>query len=336
MTDLKQQEDLLESAIRENDREKAFQILLELIPFYAQKKNFKKAEEYRDKLYDIDPLALSIIVRANEIIEEEKVAGINQKHREQFSGLYNVLSTDQGNALFYTLEEQTVPQGHYIYRQGEVSKELFFANTGKLRVECFQGTRNVFIKFLLPGAVFGYDTFFSSSLCTTSVATVSNVNLHKLDKEAFGRLKAEHPGLEGTLKRYCAELGTLAEYLLQNDMERREKSRRPIFGKAAMYLISGSGTVLGKPLRVELNDISPNGTSFLLRMTNEEKADMLLGQNIMMEYSSEAISPPLDVRKSGTIVGVSSNPFDDYSFHIKFDRELDPSILETILTVFVK
>lgn len=334
MNDLKQQEDSLERAILEKDREKALQILLDLTSSFAQKKDFEKAEQYRDRLYDIDPLALSMIIRANEIIEQEKSVGINPSHREQFSGFYDTLTTEQENAFFYALEELTFPHNHYIYRQGEVSRELYFLYAGKLRVECLQGNRNVFIKFLRPGSVFGSETFFSSSLCTTSVATVSNASMHKLDKEAFGRLKEKYPGLGEKLKHYCAQSVTISDHLLQNHMERRGKARSPIFGKAVIYLQSVSGKAMGKPIRIELNDISPNGTSFLLRITNEEKAYIMLGQKIVIEYSSETVSPPVTIQQSGTIVGINPNLFDDYSFHIKFDQELSPSQLETVLTLF--
>jgi len=336
MNTIEQQEKHLEQAILEKDREKSLQILLDLTAFYAQKKNFKKAEQCRDRLYDIDPLALAIIVRANEIIEEEKISGINQEHREQFAGLYNILSNDQGNALFYALEEVTFPQNQIVYRQGNPSHGLFFVDKGKLRVDCRQGNRNVFIMFLLPGTIFGTENFFSSSLCTTSIVAVSDVNLHKLDKEIFSQLKTEHPGLEGALKRYATNSSTVSDHLLQNNMDRRGKTRKAIFGKTAIYLLSDSGNTMGKPIRVELNDISPNGTSFLLRITNEEKADIMLGQKIIIGYNSEALSPPLDIRMPGTIVGLTPNLFDDYTFHIKFDHEIEPSQLERIITVFSK
>lgn len=330
----KQQEKILESAIRSEDREKAIQILLDLATFSARKKKFSKAEAYRDRLYDIDPLALSTIVRANEIIEEEKIAGINQTHRGQFAGLYNILTTEQGNATYDSLENLAFTQGQYICRQGEVSGGLFFVNTGKLRVECLQEDQNVFIRFLLPGATFGFDTFFPGSVYTTSVVAVSHVNLHKLDMDAFSRLKEEYPGLESKLKRYCTEFVTLGDYLHQNDIEHRGQARRPIFGKASIHLFADSGTGLGKPLGIELNDISPNGTSFLIRMKGKRKMDMILGQKIMIAYRSEAVSPPLEIQQQGTIVGINADVLDDCLFHIKFDRELDSSHFETILAVF--
>lgn len=336
MDDSTRQEERLKRALLKNDRKEALEILLDLITASAREKDFGKAEQFRDRLYDIDPMALSIIIRANEIIEEEKTLGVNPTHRELFAGLYDMLTPRQGNALFYALEETTVPQGQYIFRQGDASQGLFFVDAGKLRVECLQGNRSVFIKFLLPGSIFGSESFFSSSVSTTAIAAISDASLHGLGRKTFGRLKAEHPGLEGALKRTVARLGTVSEHLLQNHMDRREKTREAIFGTADIHLSSDSSQITGKPIRVDLKDISPKGASFLLRMSNEEKADILLGQKIVISYRSEAVSPPMKIQTPGTIVGITPNLFDDYAFHIKFDREFEPSQIERIVTVFGK
>lgn len=333
MNDIKAKEDLLDRAIGDNNTEAALLLLSELAAIFARNKAFKKAEQYRDRLYDIDPSALSIIIRTNELIEAEKTDGINPTHRELFSELYQLLTIEQGNALFYALTEITLPVNERLFKQGDLVNGLFFVTSGKLRVECLQGNRKIFIKFLLPGGVFGSETFFSSSLSTTSVIAFSSATLYKLEKDAFLRLKERFPGMEQKLKRYCTETGTVSSHVHPN-MDRREKMRGIIFGRATTQFMTGSGRTVGKPLRVDLHDVSSGGISFLLRMSNQERADSLLGQRLLIQFGSETSTPPIDISRTGTIVAISPTIFDDYMFHVKFDKNIGPSLLRAILAAF--
>jgi ribosomal 50S subunit-associated protein YjgA (DUF615 family) len=59
--DLIQLEQLTDQHLRDNKREEAVRALYELIIGHAKRKNFAKAEELRERLIQIDSMALSEI-----------------------------------------------------------------------------------------------------------------------------------------------------------------------------------------------------------------------------------------------------------------------------------
>ena len=65
-------EQLVDQHIAENKIEAAVSTLYRLIVTYAKEKNFTKAELLREKLYEIDSMALNEIISSAEIIEQEK------------------------------------------------------------------------------------------------------------------------------------------------------------------------------------------------------------------------------------------------------------------------
>ncbi len=330
MNDVGDKERRLERCLRENDVQQALALLSDLAIAAARQKDFERAERFRDRIYDVDPMALSEIIQVNEIIDGERSEGIDVDHRQRFARLYGRLTQEEGSALFYALQKMSVHTDAFVYRQGERSDGLFFLTQGKLRAGCRRGGRNLLIKTLAPGDVFGDETFFSSSLSTTSVSAFTTATLYKLSRNALTGMQGQVPGLGGKLKDYCLEAGNISEALRVKGMDRRERERVRLVGKAAIQLLGGNGNLIGRPLRVSLFDISAGGTSFLLKVSNEEKAGLMLGRGLVIQYTVDHTVPPFKMQQRGTVVAVSPTSFDDYAFHMKFDTEITPLKLREI------
>ena len=69
MGDVTEHEQLIEQYLQENNKEAAVQLLVELITKNAKDKNFDQAECLRDKLIEIDSMAVNEIVKTGEVIE---------------------------------------------------------------------------------------------------------------------------------------------------------------------------------------------------------------------------------------------------------------------------
>jgi CRP-like cAMP-binding protein len=336
MNDFAEKERRLENAIGNNNTEEALQILFELAEAFAREKNFKKAEYYRDKFYDIDPSALTQIVRINEIIEEEKSEGVDPHHRRLFADLYDRLTTEEGNALFYILKEIKVPANKTVFNQGDTSHSLFFVNQGKLRVENRHQGQSILIKSVVPGTFFGSNSFFSSSVCTSTVIAVTNSTLHRLDKDTFRQLKEEYPGVEVKFKDYCSQAGTISSHVQEKNMERRNKKRIKMAGKATIQFLTNTNALIGTPVQIGIHDISSGGTSFFLRVSNEDKTDFMVGRKLVIQFSLKTETPPVNIQKKGSIVAICPNPFNNFSFHMKFDSPLRLMDLDSLLLAFSK
>jgi CRP-like cAMP-binding protein len=262
--------------------------------------------------------------------------GIDLDHRKLFAGLYDIMTEEEGNTLFHALKEMNAPVDSVIHRQGDSNNALFFVNKGKLRIGIRNGDRRLFVKILFPGDIFGSETFFSNSNCTATIIAFVETTLYRLDKDNFRRLKSKYPELETKLKDYCHQAGTVSNYIQQKKMDRREKKREPVSGKAVAQFLSNSGNLVGKPIRVGLSDISQGGTSFIIRLSSEEKTDFILGNKLIVQFSSNVTSTSAKVQKMGTIVAIVPTASRDYSFHLKFDEDLTAHDFSAILSAYSK
>ena len=334
MDDFPEKEDRLERCLQENNTEEAIRILLDLVVAHARKKDFRKAEMFRDRLYDVDAMALSEIIRANEVISEEKSRGIDSSHKEIWAKLYGLLTTDERNSLYAAFEEITVYPDEVVFRQGEACSSLYLVNQGRLSVTSKQGSREILISQLGPGRLFGSETFFSDSLCTTSVTALSTSKLFSLDKSALAGWQSHLPGIEAKLRDFCRKADAIPSLLQQKGMDRRSRMRKKLAGKAAIQFLGNSEELIGKPFRGELYDISSGGISFLFKISNTEKARLMLGRRLIIQLRSTTPETPFKIQKKGTVVAVHPMPFDDYSFHVKFDGDLSDRFFKTVVAAF--
>ncbi|NIV99726.1 hypothetical protein GWN26_11595, partial [Candidatus Saccharibacteria bacterium] len=99
--DVVSQEKLLKKYIKENKKAPAVKLLFELIAKHARANHFSKADALREKLFEVDSMALPEIVKSAEIIENAKIAAIDQAHRHVWSDLYDKLTKEETIALYY-------------------------------------------------------------------------------------------------------------------------------------------------------------------------------------------------------------------------------------------
>ena len=98
-----EQEELVDRHVKQNNKEAAVKLLFDLIVEYAKEKNFARAEALWKRLLEVDPMALTEITKAGEIVEEEKFKSIDQEHLDIWLGLYSILTTEETNALYYAI-----------------------------------------------------------------------------------------------------------------------------------------------------------------------------------------------------------------------------------------
>ena len=69
MEDQNFEEKKVEAYLKEHKKEQAVELLFDLIAKQASSGNFAKAEALREKLFEVDSMALNEIVKSAEIIE---------------------------------------------------------------------------------------------------------------------------------------------------------------------------------------------------------------------------------------------------------------------------
>ncbi|MCE5334952.1 MAG: cyclic nucleotide-binding domain-containing protein [Desulfobacteraceae bacterium] len=325
-----QQEELIQRYLDEGNREAAIKLLFELVTACAKEKKFGAAKELRDRMFEIDPMALNEIIRSGELIEEEKNESIDREHREIWAKLYQGLSMEEANALFYAMRNAKYSTDGLIYSQGEWKPRLFFLNSGRAKIVYFQNGREVLLKVLHPGQVVGEDAFFSTTNCTTSMMALSEVDLSYLDADHLKAWKVEYPVLESKLFDFCSRGERIKDLIKARDLDRRLLKRMNAGGKALVHLMTSSDNPVGKPFKVEMSDISRGGVCFWVRISKKETASLLLAQRVQVSYLNSLMDSSKAVNAKGIIVAVRFHPFEDCSVNVKFDTLLPAALIDEL------
>lgn len=302
--------------------------LYDLVVSCAQRKDFANAERLRERIYEIDPMALMEIIQSGEIIDQEKSESISSDDLEIWSKLLNSLTPDEFNALYYSMEERTYKHDEAIVSQGTKNDELFFINMGSVRVSYMGGEKELFLKNLTTGEIAG-ENFFNASVWTVSLTALQLSKILVLKREKLTELEKKHPGVESKLRDFFSRSSDIHKMLKAKGMDRRVHRRQKMERRIQLQVVDNKDKVLSS-FKGETTDISPGGFSFIVRITKKENSRLLLGRKI---NAGIPINGMPDKTLHGIIIGVQTYDLivSDYSVHVKLDKELDRHSLQVIL-----
>lgn len=328
MDDLSQKEKSIDQYLNEGNKDAAVKVLFDLIVAYAKQKDFSKAEALRDRLFEVDPMALNEITKSADIIDEEKDKAIDKGHRETWSGLYNILETEEANALYFAMKEDTYDKDQAVFSVGDRNNNLYFIDNGELKMVFTKENEELLIKKLGPGGLAGEDTFFyTTAFRTVSLQANSQAKCRYLERGVLEKWKEEFPRIEQKLYDYCRKSGTVPDLLEKKGLDRRIHKRIELSGRATLQLLNSSGGPNGKPFIAGLSDISVYGLSFSLKISKKETARRLLGLKLNIKFELPQAGTTQKIDQNGTLVGVGYPLLDDYSIHVRVDKPFDKPIL---------
>ncbi|QTA79492.1 Cyclic nucleotide-binding and PilZ domains-containing protein [Desulfonema limicola] len=326
--DLAKQERLIDTYVQQQRTEEAVELLFQLIVNYAREKNFIKAEALREKLFEIDSMALTQIIKSAEIIEEEKSESVDSNHMDIWSDFYKNLTTEETNIFYFALTKKIFHPDEVVFSQGDINDKLWFVDQGQLKMVYSQKGVEKLIKTMGPGSLAGEDTFFSISVCTTSLTALGRTGVNYLNIETYNRWQTEFPTLASKVELYCSNLMKNAKLLQEKGLNRREHRRIKISGTILFQVLNREGKPIGKAFKGDLSDISIGGLSFFIKTSNRKNALMLLGRKLNVKFSLPMGKTNLETKQKGTITGVINHLFRDYSIHMRFDNLLSRLVVE--------
>lgn len=302
--------------------------LFDLVVTCARKKDFANAERLRERIYEIDPMALMEIIQSGDIIEEEKSEAISKDHLDIWAKLLTAISTEEFNSLYHEMEERTYKPEEVIVSQGAKNDELFFINHGSVRVSYMGGEKELFFKNLGSGEIAG-ENFFNASIWTVSLTAQQQTSISVLKRDSLSRLEKKIPGIESKLIDYYNRYSDIYAAMKKKGMDRRVHERYKMEKKIQLQIVDAKDRILSS-FRGVSTDISQGGLSFYVRITNKDNSRLLLGRNIKVLIP---VSGTQDRILRGTVIGVQI--FDlmlsDYSVHVKFGQELERSQLKAVI-----
>ncbi|GAB4342692.1 MAG: hypothetical protein Kow0089_17970 [Desulfobulbaceae bacterium] len=302
--------------------------LYDLVITCARKKDFANAERLRERIYEIDPMALMEIIQSGEIIDQEKSEAISEDDLEIWSNLRRSLTNDEFNNLYYSLEERTFKPEEVVVSQGAKNDELYFISMGGVRVSYMGGGKELFLKNLTAGEIAG-ENFFNASVWTVTLTALQLTKILVLKRSGLAELEKRTPGIESKLQDFYNRTSDIHKMLKAKGMDRRVHRRHKLERRIQLQVVDQKDRVLSS-FRGEMTDISQGGLSFVVRITRKENSRLLLGRLINI---SVPVAGRPDKLLRGTVIGVQIvDPIvSDYSVHVKFLKELDVHGLQVIL-----
>jgi len=306
--------------------------IYDLVVALAKKKDFNKANAWRDKLIEINPMAFTVIINSSEVIEAEKAKTIDYNHQKIWEHLYYSLTQEEGISLYSKLKQIDFPPGEVLIQQGKLNNSLYLIDSGQLNTVFSQGEKAVFINELKQGDIAGQDTFFSISYCTLSVITASPAKIRVLERSALLYIENEFLGFTKKLESFCIQIqaNNIETILKEKKLERRQCKRYKLAGKITLQINDKRGTPVGAAFHGLLDDISVGGAAFIIKSSNMYVGRTLLGR--LATLSVQFKKGP-QIKFMGLILGAKFDLSSAYKVHLKFSTPFDESKLEEIAAI---
>jgi CRP-like cAMP-binding protein len=318
-----EEEQRIGQLIKEGRKQEAAAIIMKFIEAAARQKKFDKAEKLRDKLIEIDSMLLTEIIRAAEIIEEQKAAAIQPEHLMIWRTLNEMLSPEEFAALYHSLTPKKYSNREVVVRRGTFLPQLILVNSGQIEVYAEAAGRNIFLKTVGPGEMMGCGTFFEASVWTVNGKSLG-VELFVLTRGKMEQLAENHPALESKLIDFCALFISPNDLLRRSRKNRRKVERTSVAGRAVIQLLNRNGGDSGVRFKGEMFNISYGGLSFCARVSRKKNANMLFGGKIRIGIPVATGAQASQCTRTGVIVAVRGLHLvsNEYSVHVQFDSHL--------------
>ncbi len=318
------------------DSQAAIERLLGMIQTAAATGRFAEAERLREKLYDIDALALGPIIQAGEIIEAEKSRAVDPDHVKIFAPLYGQLTEAQRSALYHAMTPQHFASGETLVHQGRINDRLYFINRGSVKIVHRRGSGEMLLDRPGAGSFAGGESFFKATVATAAVLALEPVAATCLTRSGLAGLLSEHPGLKSRLQDYVVRRDTTAEQLRRRAIDRRRHPRHPIQGRIKVQILDRQGCAVGRPFLGTLSECSIGGTSFSIGSSRPETARILLGRHLQLDFAIARPASPRKVSARGTVIAVDDLMASEYCLHVRFDQHLDSAVAEDLARTAVQ
>ena len=293
-------------------------------------RQFAKADALRDQLLAAHPMALSHIIKASEIIDTAKAACIDREHLATWATLYDPLSPEERNCLFYSMRRYVIPSQKLLLKQGGLNYRLFFIEKGRVDIFYPKNDKIIPLAQLSRGNLLGEYAFATISLCSASAVTHGEVELYCLESKNTDGWEENCPGLYDKLIDYCLKHGKIDEITRGKKLEKRQNHRYTAQGRVSAVLLDENGKKTETIFHGELADISMSGTCFMIHCPKKNTARALLAKNVLVSINWQRKDRPLSLSALGRIVRVSFHLYDDYSLHIGFHERLNEQLFENV------
>ncbi len=297
--------------------------------------NYRVAEYLKDRLLEVDPFALSEVVRLGNLIDNQRRRAVTPHQMSVWSRLNDSLTSDEFNSLYTNSRPENYDQGDILVKSGDMDRSLFLINSGSVSLSCHSGGMERFLRRVSPGIILGGEQFFDASVWTVTLKALSPVQVQVVGQTAWRKISEECPGIGEKLRDFCSRCIDISKLITLSGDDRRADSRYILNVRTRHSFVDPVDRLNRRKPRSfkgELLDFSRGGVAFSLKFPSREKGMKMLGRQLLTavdlgdKYSSDF---------PGLVVGVRLyDPLGkSYSVHVKFAREIDNEEFLNILQV---
>ena len=301
--------------------------MLEEIERFAVAGDFSNAERLREELIECHSLAVSEIVAAAEVIDEQKSIQIDGGHLRIWKELYDPLSKEERNCLFYTSKAAKISAGKLLFSQGRGNNRLFFIDSGTVTLFHTKDGDNNLIGRLGEGDIAGEEAIVDITNSTMSAACQTSVELRYLNVTQVSAWDTQCPGLVDKVKDFCVKASRERRKIQAKDIEKRGPERQALEGRVISTLFDASGQPTENSFKGFMQDISTGGMSFEIRCSKQQTARALLGRTLGLEIEGKELTRPLTCE----VVRVGFQMHNEYSVHVRFTEQLSIGELAVLI-----
>ena len=331
------EEFIKEKYIRGKDEDAVAKALYEGIVSYVDANQFIQAEQLREKLIEVAPMALSEIVETADIIDNKKAEAMDIDKVKPWAGLFDTFEKNEAADFYFTLQELHVAEKKAVFEQGEYDNRLYFIRSGKLQLTYYdqENDENREVAIFGKGDIAGDETFFSFTNHTTTLTATEDSEVFYVERETFERMAGNHPAIKSKLFDYCKKNQKPVQIDDKEGHARRVYERYPVYLKGKIRRFEPDGN-LGEPTVSNVLDISLGGMCFTLRNLKTEEAEKLHQSRIEVTVIYGEEPDEKELKKIADVVAVRIMGFDESTVHVKFKDPLDETLLSEITEDLLK
>lgn len=285
--------------------------------------NFEAAATLRDKLIETDPMAINEAIKTAELIENAMSAVIDKEHLAVWHELYDQLTVEETNCLFYSMKEHILPEKRMLLKYGSLNNRLFFLEKGRVTVGIPEEENKLKILAQLGrGDVLGEYTFATIALCSATAFTKTTVEVRCLESQRAEKWEDAHPGLYDKVLEYCKKYGRVDQISERKELEHHTYPRYPAQGHVKAILLDKNGQETAINFNGELEEMSRSGTSFSIHCNKKATIKQLLTRSFSLAFTGGKKGKEINFTCTGKVVRVSFLLYNDYVLHIGFHTPL--------------
>lgn len=320
----------IENYIKHGNKDVAVQLLHGLAIRYAEGGAFAKAEATRNRIFLVNPAALTEIITSAEIIDDLKHKAICPQHKEVWVDFYNRLSKDEATVLYFSLQKERVQINQVLFEQGNRNDKLFFIDQGCLKIIHHRDDgRDIFLGNYKMGDIAGGDTFCTPQLCTSTLIADTVVVAHVLDRDGFAHIIEEFPQLEQKLQKCCD--ATQSRFKKTSGSERRNYKRVSFAEKISIQMVNKVGQPQGMSFMGDIVDISVGGLALSIAALKRESSRLLLGRRLRLRFTVQLHASEFVFDQNALVTGITYpktfGVVNEYTIHLSFDKNLDARVV---------